>query len=319
MNILQDFPLGSILWYKIGGKARFLIEAEDRDDILSAVRFIKDKDIKRFFVVGLGSNLLFSDKYFDGAVLRIVRKDDHLIKRIDQNIIEAFSGEILDNLITFSFQESLCGLEWAGGLPGTVGAAVRGNVGAFGGEIKDSFVSCEVLDIPGLQIKTFEKKDAQFSYRESIFKKDKNLIILSARFCLSYADKEDLEKAKQIYLSNISYRRQYHPLDFPNCGSVFKNIWEKEKIEKLISVWPDLQELITQKWHGKVSMGYIIKRLGFSGFRIGNAQVSEKHCNFIINLGGASFSDVLGIINRIQDVFQETFGFAPELEVQIVE
>ncbi len=123
----------------------------------------------------------------------------------------------------------------------------------------------------------------------------------------------------QPYNNNIEYRRIRHPLEYPNCGSVFKNIAIPEHVEKVLDVFPDLEEKIKRDWHGKVSMGYLIKRLDMSGYRVGNAMVSQKHCNFIVNLGGARSTDVLSIIKVIQEKFLETFDFVPEVEVEIVD
>ena len=104
--------------------------------------------------------------------------------------------------------------------------------------------------------------------------------------------KEEIEEARQKYYSHIEYRKTHHPMEYPNCGSVFKNIFNKNQIEKVFSVFPETKELSENKWYGKVSIGYLIKKLGFSGFKIGQAQVSEKHNNFIINLGNEKFLDV---------------------------
>ena len=124
--------------------------------------------------------------------------------------------------------------------------------------------------------------------------------------------------ARQTYLHNMEYRRVRHPLEYPNCGSVFKNIADPVHITKIIEVFPDLEEKIKRDWHGKVAMGYLIKRLDFSEFKIGNAMISPKHCNFIVNLGDAKATDVLSIIKTIQEKFIKTFDFIPEVEVEIV-
>jgi UDP-N-acetylmuramate dehydrogenase len=119
-------------------------------------------------------------------------------------------------------------------------------------------------------------------------------------------------------MNNINYRKEHHPIEYPTCGSVFKNITDANQIQKILAIWPDIKESMDTKWHGKISMGYVVKRLGFSKYRVGNMQVSEKHANFIVNLGNAKASDVLTIIKEIQNKVQETFGFIPEVEVEIV-
>ena len=322
MTIKNDYPLSEILWYKVGGKAKYYIFAENKEDVLQAFDFIKENKPQRIFICGLGSNLIFSDDYFDGLVMRISTTDKtNSLQIIDKDAIEVFGGVVLDDLITFCFENSLVGLEWAGGLPGTVGAGVRGNVGAFGGEIKDSFISAEVLEMKDGGYETYEigREDFHFSYRNSIVKEKKNLIVLSALFQFKKVDAEELEKAKEVYKKSVDYRKTNHPIEYPTCGSVFKNIHTKEDVAKILSVWPETQELVDGKWHGKFSMGYIIKRLGLTGYKVGGMEVSPKHSNFIVNLGGAKASDSKAIISEIQKRVYDTFGFSPEVEVEIVQ
>jgi len=330
MKIKKDFRLSEVLWYKIGGICRYLLDCESSEDILNALEFIEKNHVKKFLVVGLGSNLLFTDEYYDGAVIRIVSSENkHDISQVGNNIVEAFAGVTLDNVIRFAFENKLVGLEWAGGLPGTIGAAIRGNVGAFGGEIKDSFHHAEAIRIValkssvgegvGLKVESFNRRDIKFSYRTSTVKLNKNLIVISVAFQLRKATDEELAKARQTYFGNIEYRNKRHPMDLPSNGSAFKNIVKLEEVQKILDVYPDIEEKIRIDWHGKVSVGYLIKRLDLSGFQIGGAQISRKHSNFIVNTGGARFTDVIGIIRKVQTIFEETFGFAPEPEVEIVE
>ncbi len=320
MKIIEDAKLSEILWYKIGGTAKYFIECANPENILEAFEFIKKEKIDKYFVVGLGSNLLFTDEYYDGAVIQIGSNDISQIKLIDKNTIESYAGVTLDDVIQFAFENNLLGLEWAGGLPGTVGAAVRGNVGAFGGEIKDSFAGASVLVLDGKKnkIQELNRRDIKFSYRTSTVKKNHNMIVLSARFKLEKVDDAKLGRGKQTYFANIEYRNQKHPLDYPSTGSAFKNIAELTQVKKVMEVFPDIESDVRIKWHGKISMGYLIKRLDLSGLQIGNAQISNKHSNFIVNLGGASFTDVLSIIRKIQSTFENAFGFIPEPEVEIV-
>lgn len=319
MKVYKDFSLSEVLWYKIGGRAHYLLEAYNEKSIEQAFAFIEKNHITKVFIVGLGSNLLFTDEYYDGAVIRIVSNSVNIKRTGD--LFEAYAGEVLDDVIQFSFQSNTVGLEWAGGLPGTIGAAVRGNVGAFGGEIKDSFHSAKILEwhAKDFQINTFNKNDLEFSYRTSIVKTQKNFIIVSASFFLYPATPARLRKAQETYYENIEYRKKRHPMEYPSNGSAFKNIHTVSQIEKVLEVYPDIENKVRIDWHGKVSVGYLIKRLGLSGFRIGGAEISDKHANFIVNRGGARFTDVLGIIKKVQDAFYNTFGFIPEPEVEIVQ
>ena len=319
MQVHKDFDLSQLLWFRIGGKAQYVLQCTSRSDIFKALDFVEEHHPNRIFVCGQGSNLIFSDDYFDGVVIQIGAGDKPQISFADTRAT-VFAGETLDSLIQLSFNHKLVGLEWAGGLPGTVGAGVRGNVGAFGGEIKDSLVAAEVLEFDDKNIDVVEMntEDFHFSYRHSIIKEKKNMLVTAAQFQLASADIENLVKAQSVYAANIDYRKTHHPLEYPNCGSVFKNIKKPEDVAKIMEVWPDIRNLVKEKWYGKVSMGYINTRLGFKGYTIGNARVSEKHANFINNLGGATAQDVLTIIKHIQDMVEETFAIVPEVEVEIV-
>lgn len=322
MNLHKDLPLSDILWYRIGGTAKFVLDIESKEDVFGAIQFIKEHKPNKVLVVGLGSNLLVSDDYFDGVVFRFVRSENPTSSiTVADNTIESFAGETFDDVIKTSFEHNLIGIEWAGGLPGTVGAAVRGNVGAFGGEIKDSVFEVCVVDMnnpdAGFQVLTNEA--LEFVYRGSKVKKEKNLLVVSVKFSLKKATNEEVQNAKQAYLKNISYREENHPLEYPSCGSTFKNIVDKKGVEEVLSVYPELKEKVETKWHGKVSIAAIIEKLGFLGFKIGNAQASEKHANFIVNLGGATFADVYKIIQAIREEFYDVFGFEPEVEAEIIQ
>ena len=336
MKIYRDFDLSEILYYKIGGIAQFVLEISNKEDLLEALDFVKKNKIKKVLPIGLGSNLLMSDKDFDGAVLWYSRYQSvpgkaryrtvsgkakgSNIKLVGDDLVEVFAAESLDDLIQFSFANNLIGLEWAGGLPSTIGAAVRGNVGAFGGEIKDIANIVEIVKLldDGYSIENLTKDQLEFGYRDSIIKRSKNLLVVSATFQLRKALREEVKRAREAYKGHIGYRNKNHPLEFPSCGSVFKNIVRREEVEKILRVWKDLKELSKNKWYNKVSTGYVINRLGFSGLRIGEAEVSKKHANYIVNIASAKFNDVISIIEKIKDKFYKTFGFHPELEVEVV-
>ena len=321
MQIYNDFPLDKILWYKIGGKAKTFIQASNSEDLKEALEFIVNNEFSRIFICGLGSNLIFSDANFDGVVLQIVSTGKPEVELLPDGRVKAFGGVVFDHVIQAALQNNLVGIGWAGGLPGTIGAGVRGNVGAFGGEIKDIVDEVEVIELEGSKLSVYsqKKEDLSFSYRHSLIKEKKNLFVSNVTLKLQKGTDKELESEREAYITNIAYRKNHHPLEYPNCGSVFKNIKGEENVGKVLSVWPDIKESVETKWHGKVAMGYVIKRLGLSGKRVGNAQISEKHSNFIVNLGGAKAKDVFTIIHEIQEKAQETFGFTPEVEVEIVE
>lgn len=234
--------------------------------------------------------------------------------------MEAFSGVTIEDLVEFSFTQNLEGFEWAGGLPGTVGGAVRGNAGAYGGEIKDNIISVDVLDYSTLNqsLKTLTKEDMKFSYRNSFIKQEEKLLVVSAKFGLRKVADSELKKARKVYEGNIQNRKDKHPLEYPNTGSVFINPRDKEEIEKILTIYPDLRESVEQKWYGKVAVATLIDRWGLKGYRVGDAQISEKHALFIVNLGNAKATDVLQIIDTVKKKFFDTFGFELQVEVEIV-
>ncbi len=321
MQVKNDFPLKEVLWYKIGGTAKYFIVCNSKEDIVEAFDFIKENNINKVFVVGLGTNLLFSDEYFDGAVVQITTNGNlQNVQITDDDLVEVFAGVTMEDFVEFTFGQNLIGLEWAGGLPGTVGGAVRGNAGAYGWEIKDTLVSAEVLDYSGDEpiVKILPNEEFRFSYRNSFIKQQKKMVVMSAKFKLEKTDEMGLEKAREVYQGNIQNRKDKHPLEYPNTGSVFINPREKDQIEKILSVYPDLRENVEKKWYGKVAVASLIDKWGLKGFRVGNAQISEKHALFIVNLGEAKYSDVLQIIDVVKKKFLDTFGFELHVEVEIV-
>ncbi len=318
MEVKQDINLSKITYYGIGGNAKIFIEASSIEEVIEALEFIKINKLSPVYILGLGCNLLLPDEDLDGVVLHITGDNSSL--QIDGKYIVAFAGVKIADLIDFSFTHNLAGLAWAGGLPSTVGGAVRGNAGCFGSEIKDTISTVGYIDLsdPQLKLQTIDQSQCEFAYRDSYFKHNPNLIIVTATFKLQKADAIEIEKQKEICQTNIDYRKSHHPLEYPSCGSVFKNINQLDQVQRIIQVWPDVELLVKTKWYGKVSMAYIIGRLGFAGYKVGGAQVSEKHNNYISNMGNAKAEDVLTIINAIQDRFTQTFNFTPEPEVQIL-
>ncbi len=317
LQVKEDVNLAPLLWYKIGGVTKYLLSASSERDILEALKFVADRKVKRTLIIGLGSNLIFADDYFDGAIIEIQGNGESFVKK--DHTVTCFAGESLDTLIQFSFKNNLTGLEWAGGLPGTVGAGVRGNVGAFGSEIGDTFHEAKTAGVKDgdIVIRNVSKEEMDFAYRESMVKKT-GATVLNATFQLIPGTEVELEEAKKIYHQNIQHRKDRHPLEYPNCGSVFKNIKKKDEIDKVLEVYPDIKEKMENDWYGKIAVGYLIQKMGLQGYRVGNAQVSEKHALFIVNLGGATGQDVLAVIDHIQEAFRNRFGFSLEVEPEIV-
>lgn len=302
--------------YRIGGPARYFFEARNLEEVKAAIsrfRQIEEKqDIKLpLFILGGGTNVLFSDQGFPGLILKI---NLNFIRWQDNGRVQAGAGVLMSELVQLSVQKKLAGLEWAAGLPGTIGGAVRGNAGAFGSEIKNLIV--EVLSInfcePGLIIRR-SNKDCLFSYRSSIFKETGNQeIIIEAGLKLFPGGRETIEKKIREY---IDYRQFKQPLEYPSAGSVFKNVpWEKLPAEH--------QEFFLNKKKEEpfpvVPAACLLAEAGLRGKRRGGAEISEKHSNFIINKNNAASDDVVFLIELAKKTVRDKFGVEMEEEIKII-
>ena len=220
--------------FKIGGPARYFFIAKNKEDLISALKTAKKLKIS-VFVMGAGSNILFSDKGFNGLVIKIA----FLGIKLENEKIYAKSGTELSNMANFCLENSFGGLEWAMGVPGTVGGAVFGNAQAFGDKISESVESVEVLDTKNMKIKTLSKEQCKFSLKNSIFKKNKTLIILSV--ILNF--KEDSRQNIQEKIDKcLQYRKTRHPINFPSAGSIFVNPEIKIKNKKILDRYPELAQ-----------------------------------------------------------------------------
>ena len=297
--------------FKIGGNAEYFLIVKEKENVIKAI-----KEAQKFqlpiFIFGGGSNLLVSDKGLRGLVIRIQSFDKSFsTKKIGKNIIVKASGGVeLKNLVEFSVNNGLEGLEWAGGLPGTFGGAIRGNAGAFGGEIKDSILEVEALD-NSLRLRKLSNRQCKFSYRSSIFKME-NWIVLSASVKLQKGSKKNLQ---EIANSHIDYRVKKHPLEYPNAGSVFKNMDFKKIPLKFQNLFLDK---VKKDPFLIVPSAWFVIGAGLAGKKIGRAEVSKKHSNYIVNLGGAKASDVLKLISLVKKKVKEKYKINLEVEVQLV-
>ena len=351
MKLQENVSLAPYTTLKVGGPARFFCEVTREEEILEAVRLAKEKKLP-IFVLGGGSNVLVSDKGFEGVVIRLC--NSQLAIR-DLNII-CDGGCQLSKVVSESVKAGLAGLEWAAGIPGTVGGAVWGNAGAFGGEMADIVQFVKVLEIPNLskiqtffqgstfplsrlnrdnssrsnletpknfkfQISNFKNSDCEFDYKSSVFKQNPNLIILSATLKLKKGDRaESEEKIKEI----LAKRREKQPLDFPSAGSFFKNprlhqgfsgqsaAKSRELIEKFEK---DTGE---KARNNTIPAGYIIEALGLKGKKIGGAMVSHKHANFLVNTGNAKAEDFVILAAIIKTRARNRFGIQLKEEVQMI-
>ncbi len=320
MIFLRNIPLKKHSNYKIGGPADYFYEFKSKEELIEALREWKEiePDNSNILILGKGTNILFSDAGFRGLVL----KDDLLLLLRSVNIVTVGSGTLLSELVNFCSQNSLSGLEWAGGLPGTVGGAVRGNAGAFGGETKDNCLEVESLGIETLKTKTRNNKECKFGYRQSVFKSvdrhrpggalPRREIILSAKFRLTKGNREEIKKKTQ---EKIDYRIDRHPLDLPNIGSTFKNIPIQQVPKK---VRREFKDSIKDDPFPILPSAKLLATAGLKGKIVGGAKISEKHPNFIVNFNNARASDVLALIEIAKKQIKDKYDIALEEEIMYV-
>lgn len=277
--------------FMIGGQAKYFLELEKGNDVKTAIESAI-KDNIPFYIIGFGSNTLLCDGYFDGLV--IVYKSNNPSLIFEDSFVKADAAVPLYSLVSKSKENGLSGLEWAIGIPGTLGGAINGNAGAFGKSISDSIESVEFIEIVNREIKKkeFSKQECGFDYRQSVFKENNNLIILSAKLKLEKKEREGIEQELKINLE----KRKNVPKGF-SVGSVFKNYFDKEKKEF-------------------VSAGKLIEECGLRGKRIGDAQISNEHGNFIINLNKAKARDVIELISLAKKEVENKFFIKLEEEIK---
>lgn len=280
----ENAPLADLTSFRIGGKADFLIEPNTTSSLAQVIRAAKESGV-RYLILGNGSNLLFADGGYRGAVIRTTRLSEYLI---EGNTVRADCGVSLTALASAAAKAGLSGLEFAYGIPGSVGGAVYMNAGAYGGEIKDILTESRCLTPDGA-IVTLSADAHEFGYRASCYQTG-DKIVLSADFELN---PDDPEAIRARMLDFMNRRREKQPLEYPSAGSTFK------------------------RYPGYYT-GKLIEDAGLKGYSVGGAAVSEKHAGFVINKGGATASDVMELIERIRTIIYEKNGIELECEVRII-
>ena len=302
-KIRINVPLKNHTTFKIGGPAKFFYVAKTKEDLIKAILVAKKLNLP-FYFLGGGSKLLVSDKGFEGLIIKIKNSE---LKIKDSKIIIG-AGVILRRLTKIASENGLSGMEWATGIPGAmVGGAVRGNAGAFDGSMKKIVKKVETFDIKKEKIINLKSKDCKFDYRTSIFKQKSNLVVLSCQIQLKKKKKEIVVKKMRECLS---YRQKSHPLNFPSGGSIFENFPLSKKLFK------NFQELVQFEKLGKIPAGFLIAQCGLVGKKFGNVKISEKHANFIVNLGNGKAKDVKKLIEFIKKKVRDKFGVDLREEIQ---
>ncbi len=283
-----DKPLAPFTSYKTGGAAQYFIQAKTVEDILRAVTGANKLGIPLFFIGG-GSNLLVSDNGFNGLVVKV---DVRGMKVVDKTVIECGAGEDLMKLVEFAAEHGLTGIEFAAGIWGTVGGAVYGNAGAYGGEIGKVIESVTVVS-PNGELKSVNQEYCRFGYRDSYLKTSGDIII-SVRIKLLSGNKKEIKKRVEEILAD---RAGKHP-EAMTAGCVFKNI-------------PDPKEQ-----YGKLPAGRLLEQVGAKGLSVGGARVFDRHANIIINTGNATSRDISALIELLKKKVRDKFDI--ELEEEII-
>jgi UDP-N-acetylmuramate dehydrogenase len=308
VKIQEGVSLAEHSNYHIGGPARYFCETPNEDEIRNGVLFAREQRLP-LFVLGGGTNLLIDDEGFNGVVLKPTVMD----LSADRETVTVGAGVLVTDLLKFTVEHSLSGLEWAGGLPGTVGGAIRGNAGAFRGEIKDRILSVESFDVETLTTITRGNANCKFGYRSSIFK-EKNGRETILRAILNLA-KGDAQKIAAAIQEKIDYRLERHPMEYPNIGSTFKNV----DLELVPKIWREaVAKVVKVDPFPVVPTAYLISETGLRGTQRGGAMVSPKHPNFIVNLGGATAADVKFLIATVKESVFDKYGIRLEEEIQLV-
>lgn len=284
-KVLEQEPMARHTTFRIGGPADYFVELGSIEQIRAAIQVCREENLP-WFVLGRGSNLLVSDKGYRGVILSIYK--DFQKTEIQGETVTVQAGVLLTTLSGKVLDASLTGLEFASGIPGTIGGAVVMNAGAYGGEMKDIVRKVTVLDQDG-EVRTLTCGEMQFGYRTSLAKK-KGYIVLGAELTLKQGEKEKIRGEMQALKTK---RIEKQPLEFPSAGSTFKR--------------PE-----------GYFAGKLIMDAGLRGAAVGGAQVSEKHCGFVVNTGNATAADVRELMRQVQGKVQEQFGVHLEPEVRFL-
>lgn len=309
-RLKENEPLAKHVNIRIGGPADFYVEAKSSDEIFQAAEAALADGLPSV-VFGGGSNTLPSDDGFRGLVIQAANRG----WSIEGDRVRAEAGVPSAFLARKTADAGLTGLEWAISLPGTIGGAVRGNAGCFGGEMRDVLASVDALRAHAGKIErvAYANQDCRFGYRESVFKHNQD-IVLDVELKLTSASKEAcLAKLDAV----LAQRKLEQPSENPSAGCMFKNFEYKDEgdIAKLKSVVEVPAPFLAAK---RIPAGWLIEQADLKGTKVGAAQVSDKHGNFLVNLGGASASEVLQLISLIKMKIRDGYGIQLEEEVQLL-
>jgi UDP-N-acetylmuramate dehydrogenase len=296
-KIQNNIPLAEFTTFRIGGPAKFFVVIENQEELIDAFAWISKHQIKHIILSG-GSNVLISDEGFDGLVIMI--KNNDTLVRGDR--IECEAGTRLSKILSSTISNNLSGLEWAIGIPGSIGGAVRGNAGAFGSSISENIETIEVYDTEKNIFTILSRRDCKFKYRTSIIKTEQKYIIwkITLRFSKGIA------KKTQEKISEYNSHRSKSQPKLPSAGCVFKNlIYDELDIkDNSLLARTGIKDCVKG---GKIGTGWIIDKADLRGKKIGGAKISLEHANFIVNTSDATANDVVMLISYIKQKVRQKF------------
>lgn len=283
-NILQNEPMSKHTTFRIGGNADVFVTPNTTESLEAIISYVTNNNIP-YYIIGNGSNLLVKDNGFRGVIIQLYKKFANIV--VNDNVITAQAGALLSTVAKTALNNSLTGMECLSGIPGTIGGAVCMNAGAYGGEMKDIVVKTKVIH--NGKIETISNNDSDFGYRKSKIMSE-NMIVVETVLSLKKGNKEEIQSKMSDLLTQ---RNSKQPVELPSAGSTFKR--------------PE---------------GYFAAKLiddsGLRGYSVGKAQVSPKHCGFVVNNGGATAKDVLTLMHNVSSVVEDNFGVKLEPEVRII-
>ena len=282
-RVYKEEPMKKHTTFRVGGNADYFVMPQNASEIKAIIELCKEEDIP-YYILGNGSNLLVSDAGYRGVIIQIYKEMNQI--EVVGECLKVQAGALLSRVGTVALENELAGFEFAAGIPGTVGGAVVMNAGAYGGEMKDIIVNATVLTQEG-EILTLNKEELELGYRTSVIAKN-GYIVLGAEYQLQKGEKEAI-RARMDELKTQRVTKQ--PLEYPSAGSTFKR--------------PE----------GHFA-GKLIQDAGLRGFQVGGAQVSEKHCGFVINKDQATAADIKELMRQVAEKVMQEFGVELEAEVK---
>lgn len=303
LTVSTDTPLSRYTRFGIGGPADIYAETSSVEAFIAAIETARASGVP-VMVIGSGTNLIVSDAGLRGLVLRY--RGDALLAADDRVVAQA--GAVLQDLVDFTIHRGLKGLETLAGIPGSVGAAVYGNAGAYGHSISERVVKVQFYD--GRCVRVFENADCEFHYRESIFKRHKEWVIFSTQLHMERGAAAELEK---ISGDILKVRNEKFPVTMKCAGSIFKNLLLKELPGNVAAEVP---EKVVRE--GKIPAAWFLEQVGAKGIRRGDIHVADYHANLIYNAGSGTAADLVALIRELKSRVRERFGIEIEEEVQYV-